>query len=191
MAFDLSSYEPVANRIARFWEDHPEGAIYSELIFDDGERCVVKATVHFIKGEPAVSSDYAEEMKTDRGVNATSRIENCCTSAQGRALSAAGYLGSDWTKKATREEMSKVSRAENPSAGHAPSTPSGASSNNYLPGALATDKQRGYIRALGKQRGLDPESLMHFIGIELKNESKDVETLTIPEAKQIIDALKP
>jgi len=191
MAFDLSSYEPVANRIARFWEDHPEGAIYSELIFDDGERCVVKATIHFIKGEPAVSSDYAEEIKTDRGVNATSRIENCCTSAQGRALSAAGYLGSDWTKKATREEMSKVSRAENPSAGHAFSTPSGASSNNYLPGALATDKQRNYIRALGKQRGLDPESLMHFIGIELKNESKDVETLTIPEAKQIIDALKP
>ena len=191
MAFDLSSYEPVSNRISRFWEDHPEGAIYSELIFDDGERCVVKATVHFIKGEPAVSSDYAEEIKTDRGVNATSRIENCCTSAQGRALSAAGYLGSDWTKKATREEMSKVSRAENPNTGHVSSTPSGASSNNYLPGALATDKQRGYIRALGKQRGLDPESLMHFIGIELKNESKDVETLTIPEAKQIIDALKP
>jgi len=191
MAFDLSSYEPVANRIARFWEDHPEGAIYSELIFDDGERCVVKATVHFIKGEPAVSSDYAEEMKTDRGVNATSRIENCCTSAQGRALSAAGYLGSDWTKKATREEMSKVSRAENPNAGHASPTPSGASSNNYLPGALATDKQRGYIRALGKQRGLDPESLMHFIGIELNNEGKDVETLSISEAKQIIDALKP
>jgi len=192
MAFDLSSYEPVANRIARFWEDHPEGAIYSELIFDDGERCVVKATIHFIKGEPAVSSDYAEEMKTDRGVNATSRIENCCTSAQGRALSAAGYLGSDWTKKATREEMSKVSRAEFiPNAGHASPTPSGASSNNYLPGALATDKQRNYIRALGKKRGLDPESLMHFIGIELKNESKDVETLTMPEAKQIIDALKP
>jgi hypothetical protein len=88
--------------------------------------------------------------------------------------------------------MSKVSRAEFiPNAGHASPTPSGASSNNYLPGALATDKQRGYIRALGKQRGLDPESLMHFIGIELKNESKDVETLTIPEAKQIIDALKP
>jgi hypothetical protein len=189
MAFDLSSYEPVAHRIARFWEDHPEGAIYSELIFDDGERCVVKATVHFIKSEQAVSSDYAEEMKTDRGVNSTSRIENCCTSAQGRALSAAGYLGSDWTKKATREEMSKVSRAENPSAGHAPSTPSGALVHTPS-GAFATPKQIGYIKKLAKDKGMDDLALLEMIQLNLNDDSAVLELLKSHEASKIIERLK-
>jgi hypothetical protein len=189
MAFDLSSYEPVAHRIARFWEDHPEGAIYSELIFDDGERCVVKATVHFIKGEQAVSSDYAEEMKTDRGVNSTSRIENCCTSAQGRALSAAGYLGSDWTKKPSREEMSKVSRAENPSAGHAPSTSSGAS--EHIPrGAFATPKQIGYIKKLAKDAGLDDLRLLELIQRTLNSDEAVLELLKSHEASAVIEVLK-
>jgi hypothetical protein len=191
MAFNMEDYEPVAARLARFWVDHPAGAIFSELIFDDGERCVVKATVHFNANEPAVSSDYAEEIKTDRGVNATSRIENCCTSAQGRALAAAGYLGTDWSKKATREEMSKVSRGSNFVPQNIAPAPPEARSNNYLPNALATEKQQNYIRALGKKMGLDPESLTHFINIELKSEGKDVDTLSIPEAKQIIDAIKP
>jgi hypothetical protein len=190
MGFDLSSYEPVAHRIARFWEDHPEGAIYSELIFDDGERCVVKATVHFIKGEQAVSSDYAEEMKTDRGVNSTSRIENCCTSAQGRALSAAGYLGSDWTKKPSREEMSKVSRAEFiPNAGHASPAPSGASEHTPR-GAFATPKQIGYIKKLAKDAGLDDLRLLELIQRTLNSDEAVLELLKSHEASAIIAVLK-
>jgi hypothetical protein len=180
MAFNLNDYEPVANRIARFWADHPEGAIYSELIYDDGERCVVKATVHFVKGEPAVSSDYAEEMKTERGVNATSRIENCCTSAQGRALSAAGYLGSDWTKKSTREEMQKVERLTTSSQPqvHTPS------------GAFATPKQIGYIKKLAKDKGMDDLALLEMIQLNLDDDSAVLELLKSHEASKIIERLK-
>ena len=180
MAFNLNDYEPVANRIARFWADHPEGAIYSELIYDDGERCVVKATVHFVKSEPAVSSDYAEEMKTERGVNATSRIENCCTSAQGRALSAAGYLGSDWTKKSTREEMQKVERlttSPQPQV-HTPS------------GAFATPKQIGYIKKLAKDKGMDDLALLEMIQLNLDDDSAVLELLKSHEASKIIERLK-
>jgi hypothetical protein len=180
MAFNLNDYEPVANRIARFWADHPEGAIYSELIYDDGERCVVKATVHFVKGEPAVSSDYAEEMKTERGVNATSRIENCCTSAQGRALSAAGYLGSDWTKKSTREEMQKVERlttSPQPQV-HTPS------------GAFATPKQIGYIKKLAKDAGMDDLRLLELIHRTLNDDSAVLELLKSHEASKLIEVLK-
>ena len=183
MAFNLNDYEPVANRIARFWADHPEGAIYSELIYDDGERCVVKATVHFVKGEPAVSSDYAEEMKTERGVNSTSRIENCCTSAQGRALSAAGYLGSDWTKKSTREEMQKVERL---------STPTDTRQNPvHIPsGAFATPKQLGYIKKLAKDANMDDLGLLEFIHRELNDDSAVLELLKSHEASKIIERLK-
>jgi hypothetical protein len=192
MAFNLTDYETVEDRLVRFWAEHGPGArVETAMMSYDGDSCIFRAEIYFKNSETApTATGYAHEIRSDRGVNATSFVENCETSAIGRALANCGYATHG--KRPSREEMSKVSRAEFiPNAGHASPTPSGASSNNYLPGALATDKQRGYIRALGKQRGLDPESLMHFIGIELKNENKDVETLTIPEAKQIIDALKP
>lgn len=105
----LENYEPVAERIKRFYDDHPLGAIHTELVYDDGTRVVMKASVwRDINDSQPAGSDYAEEILTDRGVNSTSRLENCATSAQGRALQAIGYLGSDWTKKPTREEMTKV-----------------------------------------------------------------------------------
>jgi hypothetical protein len=48
----------------------------------------------------------AEETVQGRGVNATSALENCETSAIGRALANAGYAAKG--KRASREEMQKV-----------------------------------------------------------------------------------
>lgn len=115
MGFDLDSYEPVASRIQRFYEQFPAGAIHTEIVYDDGTRVVIKASVWRDMSDPMPAGvDYAEELLTDRGVNSTSRIENAATSAAGRAVSiaAGGLAPSDWTKKATREEMAKVQRRE-------------------------------------------------------------------------------
>jgi hypothetical protein len=156
MAFNLQDYEPVASRIKRFWEEHPLGAIHTELIFDDGHRCVVKATVYFDSTAQPVSSDYAEEIQTERGVNSTSRIENCSTSAQGRALAAAGFLPSDWTKKPSREEMEKVQRSSNGPAYERGNDPRMPSVTITQPAGLATDKQKNMIRAISKSHGALP-----------------------------------
>jgi hypothetical protein len=50
----------------------------------------------------------AEETVQGRGVNATSALENCETSAIGRALANAGYATKG--KRASREEMGKVAK---------------------------------------------------------------------------------
>jgi hypothetical protein len=131
VGFNLDDYEPVASRIARFWVEHPCGAIHTELVFDDGKRCIVKATVHFDSTQAPVSSDYAEEHYSERGVNATSRVENCSTSAQGRALAAAGFLPSDWTKKPSREEMAKVERQSAAASGYLPAQPKIVHTKSY------------------------------------------------------------
>ena len=137
----LDDYEPVASRIQRFYAAYPNGAIHCDIIFDDGNRVVVKATIYRdIDQVIPAAVDYAEEILTQRGVNATSRIENACTSAIGRAISiaAAGLGPSDWTKKPSREEMQKVARHTGSDAGDS---------------HLATDRQKAMIRALSKGAG--------------------------------------
>jgi hypothetical protein len=107
--------------------------------------------------------DYAEELISDRGVNATSRIENCCTSSQGRSLAAAGYLGADWSKKPSREEMQKVVRMSG-------DTQITENSN------LASDKQQNMIRAVCKSMGKVPPA--------------NLQAMTKREASAYIDTLK-
>jgi hypothetical protein len=85
--------------------------------------------------------------------------------------------------------MAKVSRAENPSAGHAPSTSSGAS--EHVPrGAFATPKQIGYIKKLAKDAGLDDLRLLELIQRTLNSDEAVLELLKSHEASAIIEVLK-
>jgi hypothetical protein len=171
----LDEYEPVASRIARFWAEHPCGAIHTELVFDDGHRCVIKATVYFDSTAAPVSSDYAEEIQTERGVNATSRIENCATSAIGRALAAANFLASDWTKKPSREEMQKVQRQ---GGDYQPAQRTSGSTVITENGDLASDKQRNMIKAVCKSLGKTPP-------VELQSFTKRQASAYIDELKRM------
>ena len=117
--FNLADYETVDSRIKRFYEDHPEGSITTELVDKTGEvgatRWIVKASVWrartLIEGDQslvAISPDgtgLAFENDGDGMANKTSALENCETSAIGRALANIGYSGD---KRASREEMVKA-----------------------------------------------------------------------------------
>lgn len=106
--FNLEDYEPVDSRIAKWWEKHPNGSIQTEII-STGAVHIMKATLYTEDGL-IVANGFAKEVESERGVNATSALENCETSAIGRALANAGFqakLG----KRASREEMAKVERS--------------------------------------------------------------------------------
>jgi len=105
--FNLADYETVEVRLEKFIKDYPDFRIATELEVVERDRYIVKAYL-FKTASDSLSwaTGYAEEKITDRGVNSTSALENCETSAIGRALANAGYAAKG--KRPSREEMSKV-----------------------------------------------------------------------------------
>ena len=109
MAFNLADYETVESRLEKFWKEFPDGRVSTELEVCEAHRYVVKAYLYrTYLDQVAYSTGYAEEKDTDRGVNATSALENCETSAIGRALANAGFAAKG--KRPSREEMAKVEK---------------------------------------------------------------------------------
>ena len=105
--FNLEDYETVEERLIKYWKDNPDGRIFTRLLESSASRFIVEAAIYRSKDDTAPwATGLAEETVQGRGVNATSALENCETSAIGRALANAGYATKG--KRASREEMSKV-----------------------------------------------------------------------------------
>jgi hypothetical protein len=105
--FNLEDYETVEERLIKFWKDHPDGQIHTKLLDQSSGRFIVEAAIYRTEADNRPwTTGLAEETVQGRGVNATSALENCETSAIGRALANAGYATKG--KRASREEMTKV-----------------------------------------------------------------------------------
>ena len=109
--FNLEDYETVEVRLEKFIKDFPDFRVETELVSFQNDRYIVKAWIYrtFADSTP-FSSGLAEETISSRGVNATSALENCETSAIGRALANAGYASKG--KRPSKSEMVKVARAK-------------------------------------------------------------------------------
>jgi hypothetical protein len=111
MAFDLTQYEPVAERLDRWLKKseqfNPRVLTYMESI-PGADVCVIKAELWL--GDTRIATGYAEEIRGSNRINQINHVEVCETSAIGRALANAGYAGSDASKRPSREEMAKVNR---------------------------------------------------------------------------------
>ena len=98
------NYAEVNQRILAFRKLFPNGAITTELVSNENGVCVFKATV--CSENEILGTGYAYEKESSSFINKTSYIENCETSAVGRALGMVG-IGVD-TSVASYEEVANA-----------------------------------------------------------------------------------
>lgn len=98
-------YAQVNQRIKAFRMVYPDGYILTEMVSNENGVCVFRAEVGYINdnGRHALGIGHAYEKENSTYINKTSYIENCETSAVGRALGMAGF-GID-TSVASAEEV--------------------------------------------------------------------------------------
>ena len=95
-------YVMVNERIKAFRQDYPNLALVSEIVQLDADSCIIKASVVDENGR-VLATGLAQEDRTSSAINRTSFVENCETSAWGRALGNLG-IGID-VSIASAEEM--------------------------------------------------------------------------------------
>jgi len=181
MAFDLSNYETVEQRLVRWWAAYPNGRVYTMMMNYTGDACVFYCELYADKEDKVpVATGYAEEIKSDRGVNSTSFVENCETSAIGRAIANCPLQAPASGPRPSRNEMQKVERL----------TTAPQPQEHTPRGSFATPKQIGYIKKLAKDAGLDDLRLLEMIHRELNDDSAVLELLKSHEASKMIEVLK-
>ena len=86
----VNEYAQVNERIKAFRTVCPGGGIITELLSNENGMCIFKATV-FDENKNVLGTGTAYEKENSSFINKTSYIENCETSAIGRALGVCGF----------------------------------------------------------------------------------------------------
>ncbi len=109
--FNPEDYENVEDRLKVFWKDNPDGRIETEIVHitTDGTCVTIRAELYkdLTDARPVTTGTAQETKGQGSFANAASWMENCETSAIGRALANWKYQGSN-KPRPSREEMNKV-----------------------------------------------------------------------------------
>lgn len=128
-----ADYIPVAERIAAFYKAHPQGSLQSELIELSESRVVMRGLAYRTAEDIRPGIGFSSlEIPGRTPYTRGSEIENCETSAWGRAIAALGFE----VKRgiATAEEVRNKSTSHGPAA-----EPSPAAAVGSRPGGRGPD----------------------------------------------------
>lgn len=104
-------YAEVNQRIKAYRMVYPTGTIKTEMISNENGVCVFKATITDEENN-ILATGTAYEKENSTFINKTSYIENCETSAVGRALGIAGF-GIDTSVASAEEVQNAIANQEN------------------------------------------------------------------------------
>jgi len=112
--FNLDEYETVDQRLRRTYTGYPQARVITDLVFQDDRRFIIKAELYLNYDDVnPVATGYAEEIVGIGFINKSYALENCETSAIGRAIAnSILVLGVPEGKRPSRQEMEKTQRYE-------------------------------------------------------------------------------
>lgn len=156
-------YIPVNERVKAFRMLVPEGTIETDLLRSD-DYIIVKAKV-FVNGD-LKATGYAEEVRGSSNINRTSAIENCETSAVGRALGFLG-IGID-TSIASFEEVNNAQMFSEANK-------------------LATPTEKAGLIATARSKGIEVEELLKMVGFDRSKQPEGMTAKQYGKAMSILN----
>ena len=106
----VKDYAEVPQRIKAFRMLYPQGKILTEMLSNQDGVCIFKAAVYDSE-DHVLATGTAYEKENSTFINQTSYIENCETSAVGRALGIAGF-GIDTSIASVEEVINAMNNQE-------------------------------------------------------------------------------
>jgi hypothetical protein len=208
------NYAMVPERVTAFRKLYPEGFIITQTVSNDGTTVMMQASVGYYKenGEAVtLATGFAQEVKGRGMVNGTSHIENCETSAVGRALGMLG-LGINGGGICSAEELANAIVAQNQMKQEGKPAGPAFIRSELKPGENADSKcetvskipeitpemkylgeamkqlreERGITAAENKKLFVDQMKALVAAGLA---PDKDIQKYTIPELEALIDAM--
>ena len=198
--FKGKNYVMVDQRVMAFRRLFPEGFIRTELVSNSDGVCVMKAVVGINDqtGENVLATGWAYEKEQSSYINKTSYIENCETSAVGRALGFLG-LGIEGGAICSAEELANAinNQEKKPIRKDAPATVSKAADipKTETPATVYIRKQ---IREVQAKMNLDDyetarKLVIAWVSALVKSgavKPVDWNTIKLEEAEDLFDAIQ-
>ena len=198
--FKGKNYVMVDQRVTAFRKLFPNGFIRTQIISNENGVCVMKAEVGVYDqtGDNVLATGWAYEKEQSSYINKTSYIENCETSAVGRALGFLG-LGIEGGAICSAEELANAinNQEKKPIRKDAPATVTKAAEvpNTETPATVYIRKQ---IREIQAKMGLaDYETARKLVvawvsALVKSNAVKPVDwnTIKLSEAEDLFDAIE-
>jgi len=184
-------YTQVVHRMEAFRQVFgTEMGVDTQVLVDDGQRVVVKATITNENGI-VIGSGMAEEIRGEGHVNKTSALENCETSAVGRALASLGLSGGEY---ASANELDAVSRKQqnlNSQAGSSEGSPPPAPTAPPPEPTNAADKTYAdkelYMTIANRLEGLKSRKVIEQYFLEMKPKIKEMRERSEDKAQHIVN----
>ena len=143
----IGDYAEVNQRVKAFRMLYPGGCIETEMVSNENGVCIFRAKVYNEEGK-LLATGTAYEKENSTFINKTSYIENCETSAIGRALGMAG-LGIDTSIASAEEVMNAVKNQNKASSSKGNNTPTRSKvlSEDQIKALYEVSEKAGYSAA--------------------------------------------